>query len=458
MSASKNLAEKAFSYISDNQDRFVSELNEFLSFPSISSQTLHNGDVRECAKWLENHLSNIGLEAGLIETKGHPIVWGKGKGKSSKKLIIYGHYDVQPEDPLNLWRTDPFRPCIRDGIIYARGATDDKGPLFAHVKAVESLIKTEGALPCDVLFLFEGEEESGGTSLTDYLYEHNEEISTDAILLSDTAMYDRNTPAITYGLKGLLAFEITITSIEQDLHSGTFGGAILNPAILLSQIIAKCVNSEGKITVPGFYDKVKEIETWEKENIEKLKFDVNSFLEQAGTKQIWGDKDYSVLERIWTRPTLEVNGLISGYSGSGVKTIIPNSATAKMSARLVPDQNPNQILSLIKEYLNSICPDSVELTISSPFSSANPIVFDTGGSTFQKGCNALKEGFGIDPVFIRTGGSIPVVNAFWDNFKKPIILMGLGLDSNGAHSPNEHFSIEHLICGAKSSAYFIKYL
>ncbi len=455
MSASKNLAEKAFDYITDNRDRFVSELIEFLGFPSISSQESHKGDVIECAKWLSNHLANIGLESGLIETKGHPIVWGQAKGSSSKKLIVYGHYDVQPEDPIKLWRTEPFRPCIRDGIIYARGASDDKGPLFAHVKAVESLIKTQGKLPCDVLFLFEGEEESGGTSLTEYLSEHKDELSADAILLSDTAMYDKNTPAITYGLKGLLAFEVTVTTIEHDLHSGVFGGAIRNPAIFLSQIIAKCINAEGKITIPGFYDKVKDIEKWEKENIEKLKFDTSTFLEQAGTKQIWGDKDYSVLERIWTRPTLEVNGLISGYAGSGVKTIIPNSATAKMSARLVPDQNPNEILGLIKDYLNSICPDSVELTISSPFSSANPIVFDTGGPMIQKVSEALKEGFGTDPVFVRTGGSIPVVNAFWNNFRKPVILMGLGLESDGAHSPNEHFSIDHMIRGAKSSAFFI---
>ncbi len=328
--------------------------------------------------------------------------------------------------------------------------------MFAHVKAVESLIKTQGELPCDVLFLVEGEEESGGTGLSEYLSNHKDEISTDAILISDTALYGENTPAITYGLRGLLAFEITITTIEQDIHSGTFGGAILNPAILLSQIIAKCINAEGKITIPGFYDEVKPIETWEKENIEKLKFETRTFLDQAGSKQVWGDKDYSVLERTWNRPTFEVNGLISGYAGSGVKTIIPNSATAKISARLVPDQNPNHVFALIQEYLNSICPNWVKLTITEPLSSANPIVFDTDEPIIKKGCKALKEGFGIDPVFIRAGGSIPVVNAFWDNFRKPVILMGFGLDSDGAHSPNEHFSIDNMISGAKSSAYFIK--
>lgn len=446
---------KAFDYINENKARFLKELQQFLKFASISTQSKHKNDLVQCALWLKDHLSNIGLDARLIETEGHPIIWARGKGQSSRRLIIYGHYDVQPADPVEQWDCPAFVPTIRGDYIYARGATDDKGQLFAHIKGVESLIRTGGKLPCEVMFLIEGEEESGGTSLGKYIRNQKSNLTSDAIVISDTAMYDENTPAITYGLRGLLTLEVVVKGPNRDLHSGIFGGAIGNPAVALARIISECIGPDGKVGIDGFYDNIRPLEDWEKQNIQKLQGDDDKLLSETGSRATFGERGFSTLERVWARPTFDINGMFSGYTDKGMKTIIPSSATAKISIRLVPDQNPDDIAGRVAAYIKSRCPDFVNVEVKGPFAAADPVLFDVNDPMLKAGWQALKHGFGAEPVYIRCGGSIPVVNTFWQELKKPIILMGFGLDSDGAHSPNERFKIANFINGAKSSVYLM---
>ncbi len=454
------MIERAIAYIDANKARFIEELGEFLRFPSISSQSAHANDVMDCARWLKNHLEHIGLEARLIESGGHPIVeavrCGKGSGQSNRRLILYGHYDVQPVDSSDRWQSPPFTATIRDGFIYGRGATDDKGQLFAHVKAVESLIRTCGQLPCDVRFLIEGEEESGGTSLQNYVKAEKANLAADATVISDTAMYDERTPAITYGLRGLLGMEITVRVANRDLHSGAFGGAIGNPGVALAQMIAACMGPGGNVLIPGFYNQVRPLEDWEKQNIRQLGFDENKLLSEVGSAAGFGEKGHPALERMWARPTFDVNGLLGGYTGNGIKTVIPSRASAKISMRLVPDQQPQTVFELVAQYIKSKCPAFARVEIEGPSSATPPVLFDVGNPAIQVAKEALKFGFGAEPVFIRCGGSIPVANTFWQELRKPVVLMGFGLDSDGAHSSNERFKIESFINGAKTSACFIE--
>ena len=455
-----SMIEKAIAYIDANKARFIEELGEFLKFPSISSQSAHTNDVVDCARWLKNHLENIGLEARLIESRGHPIVEATcrshGSGRSNRKLILYGHYDVQPVDSSDQWESPPFVATIRDGFIFARGATDDKGQLFAHVKAVESLVQACGRLPCDVRFLIEGEEESGGTSLQDYVKAQKASLAADATVISDTAMYDERTPAITYGLRGLLGMEVTVRVANRDLHSGAFGGAIGNPAVVLAQLIASCMGPSGNVLIPGFYDQVRPLEDWEKRNIQKLGFDEGKLVSEVGSAAGFGEKGYSALERMWARPTFDVNGLLGGYTGKGIKTVIASRAAAKISMRLVPDQEPKKVFELVARHIKSKCPAFARVEIDGPLSATLPVLFDVSSPAIQVAKDALKFGFGAEPVFIRCGGSIPVANTFWRELQKPVVLMGFGLDSDGAHSSNERFKIESFINGAKTSAYFIE--
>ncbi|MBA7642174.1 N-formyl-4-amino-5-aminomethyl-2-methylpyrimidine deformylase [subsurface metagenome] len=446
---------KAFEHINKNETRFIKELQDFLRFPSISSQIRHKNDIVRCATWLKHHLEHIGLQAQLIKTNRHPIVWARSKSHSSKRVIIYGHYDVQPEDPIDHWRTNPFDPIIDEGFIYARGATDDKGQLFAHIKGVESLMKTNKQLPCEVIFLIEGEEESGGTGLSEYIKKNKTNLATDAIVVSDTAMFDENTPAITYGLRGLVAMEVTVRTADRELHSGIFGGVIANSVNVLSHIISKCTGTDGEIQIPGFYDGIRSLQNWEKDNIKRLGFDDDKLKSETGSKQIYGEPGFSTLEKIWARPTFEVNGIAGGYTNKGIKTIIPSSATAKISMRLVPDQDPYEAANLLTQHVNSICPDFASVEIQGPFSVTKPVLFDVDNPEIKVAWQALKHGFGAEPEYIRCGSSIPVVNTFWEELGKPVVLMGFGLDSDGAHSPNERFKIANFINGAKTCAYFL---
>lgn len=449
------MAEKIESYIDANRQRFIQELEQLMRFASISAQREHAGDMRACAEWLREHLSGLGLEARLVDNEGQPIVWARAKGRASRRVVIYGHYDVQPEGSLDQWQTPPFEPTIRDGVLYGRGATDDKGQFFAHVKAVESLLATEGQLPCEVVFLLEGEEESGGDALPRYISQIKDELRADAVIVSDGSMYDEKTPAITYGLRGIFAFEFTVKGPAQDVHSGVYGGAVANPAMVLAQMLAACVGPDGKILVPHFYDDVAPLQKWESDSMRRLGFDEQVMVRELNVPRLHGEVGYSTLERIWSRPTFEINGIFGGYMGERSKTIIPACATAKISARLVPHQDPARIRDLIVEHIRSVCPPTVGLEISE-LAISPPVLFDVDDPVFHAAQEALRRGFGSDPVFIRCGGSIPVVSTFVEQLGCPVVLMGLGLDSDGPHSPNEHFSLDSFIRGTKASAHVLR--
>ena len=448
------MTDRVEGYIDANQDRFVRELMEFMRIPSVSAQQQHDGDTRACAQWIADHLGKLGFEAGLIDIGGRPIVRAALKGTSPKRVLIYGHYDVQPEDPLDEWKTPPFEPTIRDGILYGRGATDDKGQVFTHVKAVESLLETEGKLPCSVVFLLEGEEESGGDALARYVSQASKELKSDAVVISDSTMYDANTPALTYGLRGIIALEFIIRGPASDVHSGAYGGGIANPAMVLAQILAACVSREGKVLIPHFYDDVVPLQDWERESFRKLNFDDAALAKELNIPRLHGEPGYSTLERMWARPTFEINGLFGGYQGQRSKTIIPASATAKVTCRLVANQEPGRIRDLVIAHVRSVCPDTVRLEINE-FGASPPVLFDVDNPMIRAAQDALCQGFGHDTVFIRSGGSIPVVSTFVEQLGCPVVLMGFGLDSDGPHSPNEHFSLDSFIRGTKAAAYML---
>lgn len=448
------MTDRVEAYIDANQERFIEELKQWMRFPSISAQRAHDKDTRACAEWLVEHFRKLGLEAQLIDVGGQPIVRAGAKGSKPRRVLVYGHYDVQPEDPLDEWKTPPFEPTVRDGILYGRGATDDKGQVFAHVKAVESLLQTEGELPCEVIFLLEGEEESGGDALPRYINQAREELKCDAVIVSDSTMYDANTPAITNGLRGILAFEFIVEGPNSDVHSGAYGGAVANPAMVLAQILAACVSPDGKILVPDFYDDVAPLEDWERENFRKLAFNDEALARELNVPRLHGEAGYNTLERLWARPTFEVNGIFGGYQGQRSKTIIPASATAKISTRLVPHQDPAKIRDLIFEYIRAVCPDTVRLEISA-FAMSPPVLFDVNTPVIRAAQEALRKGFGHETAFIRCGGSIPVVSTFVERLGCPVILMGFGLDSDRPHGPNEHFSLDSFLQGTKTAAHLL---
>jgi acetylornithine deacetylase/succinyl-diaminopimelate desuccinylase-like protein len=441
-------------YIHAEKGRFIEELKELLRFPSISAQRDHDGDCLACARWVRDHFAGLGLEAELIDQGGKPIVLARSKGSGGQRVAIYGHYDVQPEDPLDQWNTGPFDPVIHDDVIYARGASDDKGQFFIHVKAIEALVRTQGTLPCEVVFLLEGEEESGGDALGRYVRSAGRDLKPDVLIISDGDMYDTQTPAVTYGLRGIFTFEMAVKGPAHDLHSGSYGGIVANPALVLTQILSQCVSSDGKIVIPHFYDEVIPLKEWEIENINKLQYDDQLLIEEAQVPGLHGETGFSNLERLWARPTFEINGIYGGYQGQRTKTIIPGRATTKVSMRLVPNQDPTVIRERVFAYLRSICPDTVTLELTDT-GGGPPVVFDINTPVMHAAIEALHAGFGVEPVFIRTGGSIPVVRTFSEQWGCPVLLLGFGQDSDGAHSPNEHFSLDSFIKGIRASAHLL---
>jgi acetylornithine deacetylase/succinyl-diaminopimelate desuccinylase-like protein len=449
------MTDRVEAYIDENQNRFIEQLKQFMRFPSVSAQQQHDGDTRACAEWVADHLRTLGFEAALVDIGGKPIIRAAMKGESSKRVLIYGHYDVHPEDPLDQWKTPPFEPTVRDGILYGRGATDDKGQVFTHFKAVESLLRAEGKLPCEVIFLLEGEEESGGDALARYVKQAKDELKPDAVVVSDSTMYDANTPAITYGLRGIIALEFTIRGPASDLHSGAYGGALANPALVAAQILAACVGRDGKILVPHFYDDVVPLQDWERESFRKLNFNDGALAKELNVPRLHGEPGYSTLERLWARPTFEINGIFGGYQGQRSKTIIPAWATAKITCRLVSNQDPARIRDLVVEHIRSVCPDTVRLEINE-FGASPPVLFDVDNPTIRAAQDALQKGFGRETVFIRCGGSIPVVSTFVEQLGCPVVLMGFGLDSDGPHSPNERFSLDSFRRGTKAAAHLLR--
>jgi acetylornithine deacetylase/succinyl-diaminopimelate desuccinylase-like protein len=427
----------------------LDDLFEFLRFPSVSADSQFKSHVDACAEWLTGRLRRAGLLAERHATAGHPVVVARNEQRPGRKtVLIYGHYDVQPPDPLDLWKTPPFEPVIIEDKIYGRGATDNKGQILAHILGVESALKERGDVPVNVILLVEGEEEIGSPNLEAFLKEHKSDWHVDVVAISDTGMVAPGIPTFTYGLRGILCMEIRLRGPSADLHSGIFGGSVANPATTLSRIVARLHDDSGHIVIPGFYDRVLSLEHWERELWARLPYTEKAWVATTGSPRLSGEEGYTFLEQVWARPTAELNGLGSGYLGEGPKTIVPSKATAKLSFRLVPDQDPAELRPLIEEYLKRQCPDSVEMEIIQQHAGKPYLV--KPDSTFGKAAqHALAETFGQPVAFIREGGSIPITQSFKDVLGVDTLLLGLALPDCKVHSPNENFAIENFHAGIR---------
>lgn len=450
--------QKLDSYIADNQQRFEQELIDWLKIPSVSTDRQFAADVGRAANWLLSKFEVMGLHTELIKTSGHPIVFAHSEPvEGAPTVLVYGHYDVQPPDPLDEWVSPPFEPRVQDRKVYARGATDDKGQLITHVYSVEAWMKQLGKLPVQVKFLIEGEEECGSAGLYEFLsgkYDGEvavaDKIAADIAVISDTSQYGPGMPAITYGLRGLAYFELHLTGPNQDLHSGAFGGSITNPANALAKMLAAITDENGKIRLPGFYDDVVPLTEREKGQFEELRFDDDAYQQQLGVAELFGEAGYSTLERRWSRPTFDVNGLTSGYQGEGAKTVLPAKASAKFSFRLVPNQDPKRIAEQLQTMLFGICPPGIEMQLID-MHGAEGFVLPLDSPFMQAAADAIEHGFGKQPVFIRSGGSIPVVNRLKQMLGIDTLLLGWGQDDDNPHSPNEKFSLDDFARGIRTS-------
>jgi acetylornithine deacetylase/succinyl-diaminopimelate desuccinylase-like protein len=447
-------------FLSKNHQQNVEELKELLRIPSVSSLSEHKEDIQKAASWIANKLESIGVEhVEIIQTKGHPIIYGDWLHQdNAPTVLVYGHYDVQPVDPLHLWETPPFEPTIRDEKIYARGATDDKGQTFLHIKAVETLLKQEGKLPVNVKFCIEGEEEIGSPHLPPFLSENKEKLACDVVVISDSDMWDRGVPAITYSLRGLCALEFTLKTANSDLHSGMFGGGVQNANHLLVQLLSTLHDGNGKVNVEHFYDDVVELTDFEKEQIKALGFDEEKLKKSLGlTDLTGGEHNFPYPERISSRPTLEINGLWGGFQGEGTKTVIPNEANAKITCRLVHNQNPEKIQQLIKKHLEEHAPNGCTVKVSLQ-DTGNPFLTPIDSPMIQKAAEAYENVYGKSPVYKREGGSIPIVSDFSHSLNAPVVLMGFGLPDENLHAPNEHFNLENFDKGILTICSFLELL
>ena len=441
-------------YLREHRSRFVEELCEYVSLPSVSAQDEHRKDVRTCAEWLCQHCREIGLEAELHTTAGNPILIARTPrqpGSGRPCYLVYGHYDVQPAEPFELWKTPPFTPQIRGNRLYGRGASDNKGQHLAHLKAVEAYLKTGTELPCDLTFLVEGEEEVGSGNLAQFLKAHRADLKCDGVVISDTGMASPKHPALTYALRGVAALEIKLQGPSRDLHSGIYGGSVENPAMALCQLLARLRNSKGRITVPGFYDEVTPLSLFERKQLARLPYEEKGYREFLGVPQLFGEQGFTVWEQRTARPTLEINGLTSGYQGQGSKTIIPAWASAKLTLRLVPHQDPARVVGQVKKHLLSLCPSNVRLTVETGHCGEAYCV-PPKGPQVQAALRALKTAFGYEPVLMREGGSIPIVNDFKKILGADTLLLGLALPDDNAHSPNEKFDLNCFTRGMWMSA------
>ena len=450
----------AIEYIQERRSAFVEELKGFLRIPCVSTQSEHKADMRKAAEWLVEQMRGMGLEhVEILPTAGHPVVyadWLHAAGKPT--ALIYGHYDVQPAEPLELWTTGAFDPTVRNGELFARGAVDDKGQVFMHLKALEAHLKTTGRLPVNVRLLIEGEEEIGSPNLDAFIAKHKEMLQADVVVISDTAMIAKGAPGITVGLRGLVYFQIDLEVAKSDLHSGGFGGSIENPAMALAQLLAQLKDRNGRITIPGFYDDVRRLPAAERRALAKLPFSEKKFQKDLGAPALFGEKGFTTLERLWARPTLEVNGLCSGFIGEGAKTVLPCRAMAKVSMRLAPNQDPNKIARLFVQHVKRLAPKTVRLKITEVSGRGTPWLVPTDHPSLQAVARAIEKGFGKKPVYTRTGGTIPVVATFDRLLKAPILLMGIGLPDENAHAPNEKLDLDNLHHGMLSAAHLFEEL
>lgn len=454
--------EKVQEYIQKNKDRFLSELIDFLRIPSISTNAENKGDVKKAAEFVKYKLLAAGADKAVVEsTEGHPIVYGeKIINENAPTVLIYGHYDVQPPDPLELWESPAFEPVIKEtsahpeGAIFARGACDDKGQVYMHIKAFESMAAT-GQLSCNIKFMIEGEEEVGSPNLKPYMEQNKEKLKADVILVSDTAIIANDTPSISVGLRGLSYVQVKVTGPNRDLHSGVYGGAVANPINVLTRMISSLMDENHRITIPGFYDDVVEVEAAEREKIAQIPFDEEAYKADLEVDALEGEKGYSTIERTSTRPTLDVNGIWGGYTKEGAKTVLPSEAYAKISMRLVPQQSSDKITELFTNHFTSIAPDSVKVEVE-PHHGGEPVLLPTDSQEYLAAHNAMKTTFGKDPIPERGGGSIPIVPLFEDILGLKTILMGFGLDSDAIHSPNEHFGVFNFFKGIETIPHFFK--
>src|SRR5271168_3741110 len=442
-------------YIESRRDEHLNDLKEFLRIPSVSTKTEHKPDIERAAQWLSRQLQPAGIDkVEIVPTKMHPLVYGESPQRPDRPTVLfYGHYDVQPAEPLDLWTSPPFEPEVRNGNLYGRGTADDKGQVHIHMKALESIQKANGKLPVNVKVLIEGEEEVGSVSLWDYVQKNKEKLKADALVVSDTSMLAKGVPSITYGLRGLNYYQIELTGPARDLHSGVYGGAVPNPLTILAELFAKLHDKSFRVTVPGFYDKVAKISAAERKALNALPWKRKAFEEAVGAPGYFGEKGFSIVERLWIRPTLELNGIWGGYLGEGAKTVIPSKAFAKFSTRLVPDQEPHKIARLVEKHIRKLLPKAVHCKFE-VLSTGKPWTAPYHAPIFAKAQAALEKGFGKKAVFIREGGSIPFVTQMHDTFKVPCVLIGFGLPDENAHAPDEHLALENYFSGIKAIAHF----
>jgi acetylornithine deacetylase/succinyl-diaminopimelate desuccinylase-like protein len=442
-------------YLDANYDRFLNELCDYLRIPSVSAQPDHAPDMTACGEWLLKHCREIGLEAELHPTKGNPILVARTPrtgGPKKPHYLVYGHYDVQPAEPFDLWKTPPFEPRIEGCSLFARGACDNKGQNFAHLKAVEAYLKTGTELPCDITFVIEGEEEVGSKNLVPFLKEQKAALKCDNVVISDNGIPQKNLPALTYALRGIVAVEVKLTGPSRDLHSGLFGGSVDNPAMVLSQMLASLRDKDGRVNIPGYYKDVLPLSKFERASFKRLPHDDKKYAKFLGVKALFGEKGFTAIERKSARPTVEINGLTSGYQGQGSKTIVPSWASAKLTFRLVPGQSAKKVFKTVLAHLKKICPPTVKIEFGD-FHGGEPYLVSPTSPAAQAALRTLKQAFGKEPVVMREGGSIPIVVDFKKVLGADTLLLGLSLPDDGAHSPNEKFDLDLFKQGMRMGAY-----
>lgn len=445
------------SYQEENKDRFLNEMLDLLRIPSVSARSEHKEDMLKCAELVKQRLLDAGCDrAEVRETSGHPVVFGeKFNNPSWPTVLVYGHYDVQPPDPIELWHSGPFEPEIRDGKVFARGSADDKGQFYMHVKALETMVKTD-SMSTNIKFLIEGEEEVGSPNLGKFVAANKELLKADVILISDSSMISMEHPSLDIGVRGLSYIQVEVTGANRDLHSGTYGGAVANPITILAQMIASCHDKKNHITIPGFYDDVIKPTKEEKKLLRKAPYDEKEYMEELGVKELWGEKGYTTFERTGIRPTLEVNGIWGGYTGEGSKTVLPSKAYAKISARLVPNQSYEKMTKILLDYFTSIAPPSVTVK-AEMHHGGEPYMTPIESKGYKAASKAIKTTFGKKPIPVRGGGSIPICSILEKELGVKIIFMGFGLDNDNLHSPNEKYNIENYYKGIETIPYFHKF-
>lgn len=442
-------------YIVVNERRYIDELKSLLTIPSISTNPENKDDMDRCAQWLSEHLTKIGMkQVQILPTGGHPIVYAEWLGAKGKPtVLIYGHYDVQPVEPLELWTTPPFEATIRDGNLFARGTADDKGQFFTHLKSIEAFLKNTGSLPINIKIILEGEEEIGSVHLEQFIRDHKELLKADLVLISDTSMFAKGVPSICYGLRGLSYMQIDLAGPNKDLHSGSFGGAIHNPIQALAEIISKLHDENGRITIPGFYNNVRKLTTVERKAFQKLPWNDKKYAKDLGVKDLHGEKGFTTLERLWVRPTLECNGIWGGFAGEGAKTVLPSKASAKISMRLVPDQKSVEIAKLFEKHIKKITPKTVQVTVRN-LHGGEPVITPLNSPGVRAAVSAMEKGFGRKPLYQREGGSIPIVVQFKKLLGVETVLLGFGLPDENAHAPNEFLRLENFFGGIRTVSHF----